>query len=97
MAKSKNFFFVQLQIACSSLQSLTHQQHINNNTQIPTYLNVRTHLYVLRRLTVTVDPKGEGDYLPCVEIPDIGLSEGWGRKAYVGLSAATGQLSGEMT
>ena len=43
-----------------------------------------------------VDPKGDGDYLQCVDIADVGLSEGWGRKAYVGLTAATGQLSGEM-
>ena len=45
-------------------------------------------------LTIQLDPTGKGDWLNCVALSDIGLPEDWSTDAYVGLTAATGQLSG---
>ena len=42
-----------------------------------------------------MDPTGTGEWLDCVSLPDISLPNGWASDAYVGLTAATGQLSGK--
>jgi hypothetical protein len=47
------------------------------------------------RLVVQIDPKGDNNWLDCVDIADVKLPEGWTRKSYIGLTASTGQLSGE--
>jgi hypothetical protein len=46
------------------------------------------------RLVVQIDPKGDNNWLDCVDIEDVKLPEGWTRKSYIGLTASTGQLSG---
>ena len=52
-------------------------------------------IYPLSSLTIQIDPRGEGDWLDCVSLPDIGLPKGWAKESFIGLTAATGQLSGE--
>ena len=47
-------------------------------------------------LTIQIDPRGDGDWLDCVSLPDIGLPSGWAKNAHLGLTAATGQLSGRL-
>ena len=46
-------------------------------------------------MTIKLDPTGTGEWLDCVSLSDISLPEDWATDAYVGLTAATGQLSGE--
>lgn len=48
----------------------------------------------IHRLVVQIDPKGDNNWLDCVDIEDVKLPEGWTRKSYIGLTASTGQLSG---
>ncbi len=44
-------------------------------------------------LKVMVDERNTGDWIDCVELPLEGLSQGWLKDAYIGLTASTGQLA----
>jgi mannose-binding lectin 2 len=46
-----------------------------------------------RNLTLMVDAKNTGDWKPCVDLTDMDLPEDWASESYLGITAATGQLS----
>eukprot|EP00596_Hydrurales_sp_CCMP1899_P007064 CAMPEP_0119038746 /NCGR_PEP_ID=MMETSP1177-20130426/7849_1 /TAXON_ID=2985 /ORGANISM="Ochromonas sp, Strain CCMP1899" /LENGTH=382 /DNA_ID=CAMNT_0007001727 /DNA_START=180 /DNA_END=1329 /DNA_ORIENTATION=- len=46
-----------------------------------------------KKLSVLVDPQGDEEWKPCVEIDDVKLPEEWLSDAYIGITASTGQLS----
>eukprot|EP01035_Chromulina_nebulosa_P019165 gene19165-25009_t len=45
------------------------------------------------RLQVLVDAKNTGEWTTCVDITDLPLQKDWLKKAYVGITATTGQLA----
>jgi mannose-binding lectin 2 len=46
-----------------------------------------------RNLTLMVDAKNTGDWKSCVVLTDMDLPEDWATESYLGITAATGQLS----
>uniref|UniRef100_A0A7S0XEJ2 L-type lectin-like domain-containing protein n=1 Tax=Chromulina nebulosa TaxID=96789 RepID=A0A7S0XEJ2_9STRA len=45
------------------------------------------------RLQVLVDAKNTGEWTTCVDITDLPLQKDWLKKAYIGITATTGQLA----
>jgi len=50
-------------------------------------------LLISSSLTVHIDPKNNGEWIECVALTNLQLPEEWARKAHIGITASTGQLS----
>ena len=48
---------------------------------------------LFRSLTVQIDPKNTGEWMPCATVEDIKLKENWLVDAHVGFTGTTGQLA----
>ena len=45
------------------------------------------------KLSISVDARSNGDMKTCVKDLDLGLTPGWNKNAYFGITATTGQLA----
>lgn len=46
-----------------------------------------------RNLTISLDPRNTGEWMECVKLTNVPLQSEWARRAHIGLTGTTGQLS----